>query len=121
LWTGQLARTEPQARVLAPEQLPDPNDSGGDVRRRPLEIGEQVVREIGERNGVKMLRLVRVFASVRPRPVEGGLKLTDSALGICFLALLPLLGGFQTRSQLTDDLASRFRECERLLASGDQV
>jgi hypothetical protein len=107
--------------MFAREQSPDPDEGGLDVRRLPLEIGKQAVREIGERNSIEMLCLVRVFASLRPRPVEGGLQLTDSSLGICPHALLPYLCRLQAVSQLTDHLASRFCEGERLLAGSDQV
>src|SRR5262249_52933588 len=115
----QFLRPGPLAGVFGRGQSPDPDEGGPGVQGVPLEIGKQAVREIGERNSIEMLCLVRVFASLRPRPVEGGLQLTDSSLGICPHALLPYLCRLQAVSQLTDHLASRFCEGERLLAGSD--
>src|SRR5213593_3623906 len=43
------------------EQVPNPDECGFDIRRGPLEIGEQGVLEVRERTGIKVLGLVRVL------------------------------------------------------------
>jgi hypothetical protein len=71
-----LAGGTPRLRgTLGGEKRPDPDDRGVDVRRAPLEIGEQVVCELGQCGGVEVLDLVRILPSLRPRPVECGVQL----------------------------------------------